>query len=328
MVVNKCGQCNSTNIFHDCIRSEIICENCGLVLSDRIVSSKPDWRAYDSKEHNLKSRVGQPATRLNNHNLHTVIERNGRDALGNHISVTRQKKYLRLSRINNRTREKQKRNLEGPINELKRIKSHLNLPNDIGETAVHYYEMALTRDLIKGRSVPVMIGAAIYIACRKKKYVLTMKDLTNVVGVSYKKLGRAIRIYLQHLNISNLDHDYTGHVYRLGASLELTMYTQSVAIEILKEAQKRNLTIGKAPMSLAAAAIYIAAVKTGEKRTQSEVAKAAQTTPVTVRNRFKEFKEGLQINDLVIKRGAGAKSVIIEDPVPWVYNNISVRVKS
>ncbi|MCK4848409.1 MAG: hypothetical protein KAT16_05255 [Candidatus Heimdallarchaeota archaeon] len=327
MGVNKCGQCYSTNIFFDCIRSEIICENCGLVLSDRIVSEKPDWRAYDSKEHKLKSRVGQPATRLNNHTLHTVIERNGLDALGNHISITRQKKYLRLSRINNRTREKQKRNLEGPINELKRIKSHLNLPNDIGETAIYYYEMALTRDLIKGRSVPVMIGAAIYIACRKKKYALTMKDLISIVGVSYKKLGRAIRIYLQYLNINSIDHDYTGHVYRLGASLELTMYTQSVAIEVLKEAQKRSLTVGKAPMSIAAAAIYIATVKTGEKRTQAEVAKAAQTTPVTVRNRFKELKKGLGINDLVIKRGAGAKSVIIDDPVPWVYNSLSVKIR-
>ena len=327
MNVDRCGQCNSTNIFHDCVRSEIICENCGLVLSDRILSSKPEWRAYNSKEHQVKSRVGQPATRMNNFNLNTVIERNGYDALGNPISVNKQKKYLRLSQINNRTRKKRQRNLDGPISELKRIKSHLNFPSDIGETAIHYYELALTRDLIKGRSVPVMLGAAIYIACRKKKYALTMKDLTSVVGVSYKKLGKAIRVFIQYLNITNLEHDYTGHVYRIGAHLELTMFTQSVAIEVLKEAQKRNLTIGKAPMSLAAAAIYIATAKTGEKRTQSEVAKAAQTTPVTVRNRFKELKKGLQIDNLVVKRGAGAKSVIITNPVNWVYNNTSVKVR-
>jgi len=56
---------------------------------------------------------------------------------------------------------------------------------------------------------------------------------------------------------------------------------------------------------IAAAAFYIACVQTGERRTQRQIAKASNTTPVTIRNRFKELKKLLNL-DLKIKRGAAA----------------------
>ncbi len=42
-------------------------------------------------------------------------------------------------------------------------------------------------------------------------------------------------------------------------------------------------------MSLAAAALYISTIQTGERRTQQEIATIAKITPVTIRNRFKEL---------------------------------------
>jgi len=48
-------------------------------------------------------------------------------------------------------------------------------------------------------------------------------------------------------------------------------------------------------MGVAAAALYIASVLEGEKRTQREVAEVAHVTEVTVRNRYKELVEKLNI---------------------------------
>ncbi|MDI3503009.1 MAG: transcription initiation factor, partial [Archaeoglobi archaeon] len=67
------------------------------------------------------------------------------------------------------------------------------------------------------------------------------------------------------------------------------------AIEILKQAQEKELTSGRGPTGVAAAAIYISSVLCGERRTQREVAEVAGITEVTIRNRYKELAEKLDI---------------------------------
>jgi transcription initiation factor TFIIB len=50
---------------------------------------------------------------------------------------------------------------------------------------------------------------------------------------------------------------------------------------------------------MAAAALYIASVLCGERRTQREVADVAGVTEVTIRNRYKELAEKLDIDILL-----------------------------
>src|SRR5881296_2573198 len=70
---------------------------------------------------------------------------------------------------------------------------------------------------------------------------------------------------------------------------------QSRAVEILKDAQDKELTSGRGPTGVAAAAIYIASILCNERRTQREVADVAGVTEVTIRNRYKELTEKLGI---------------------------------
>ena len=53
---------------------------------------------------------------------------------------------------------------------------------------------------------------------------------------------------------------------------------------------------------MAAAALYIAAVLAGEKKTQREVADVIGVTEVTIRNRYKEMIDSLGIKDEVEER--------------------------
>jgi transcription initiation factor TFIIB len=46
---------------------------------------------------------------------------------------------------------------------------------------------------------------------------------------------------------------------------------------------------------MVAAAIYIATILCGDRRTQSKITKVAGDTEVTIRNRYKEMAEGLDI---------------------------------
>ena len=78
--------------------------------------------------------------------------------------------------------------------------------------------------------------------------------------------------------------------------LRLSNDAKKKAMEILKLAENRDLTSGRGPTGVAAAAIYIASISLNERRTQREVAEVAGVTEVTIRNRYKELTEKLGIN--------------------------------
>src|SRR5437764_980480 len=82
---------------------------------------------------------------------------------------------------------------------------------------------------------------------------------------------------------------------RVSNATELIRAVQCRAVEILTEPQYKELTSGRGPTGVAAAAIYIASILCNERRTQREVADVAGVTEVTIRNRYKELTEKLGI---------------------------------
>ena len=66
-------------------------------------------------------------------------------------------------------------------------------------------------------------------------------------------------------------------------------------IEVVERAIEGELTSGKGPMGVAASAIYIAAILTGERRTQREIAEITGVTEITIRNRYKEMRGKLKL---------------------------------
>ncbi|HIH28172.1 MAG TPA: transcription initiation factor IIB, partial [Thermoplasmata archaeon] len=83
---------------------------------------------------------------------------------------------------------------------------------------------------------------------------------------------------------------------RFCSELKLSGDVQAKAIEILKDAADKELTSGRGPTGVAAASIYISSILCGERRTQREVADVAGVTEVTIRNRYKELAERLDID--------------------------------
>ena len=290
----KCSECGSIDLIRDEQRGELICSKCGIVVESQAFSSAPEWRAYSSEEHVARSRVGSPISPLRAEmGFRVQISNSRRDSTGQYLSPSVQSKFSRLSKMDNMTRSSKIRNLQFALKELKRIRSQLELSEDIAKAAANYYRMALKKNLIRGRSIDGMVTASLYLACRKKQAPLTLKDITSVASVSPKELGRCVRILLHELNIKSTPSDYNALIHRLGGALKLTMATRKLATDIMLKAREKGITVGKNPMSIAAASLYIAAIKTGERRTQQEIAKVARTTPVTIRNRFKELLHSL-----------------------------------
>lgn len=309
-IVSVCSECDSVDTILDPTRGEKVCANCGLVFEDKIIDQGQDWRAYNSQEHGDRARSGSPAnSMIADYGLRTHFSNISYDANGSRLSSEKRFEFTRLSRLDNRSRQGEIRNLRIALKELQRIKSQLELPEGVGQSASLIYRKALKQDLVRGRSIDGIIAASVYLACRTSNIPMTLKDIQPAcINISPKELGRSVRILLRDLKLKPANSNFISLVYRLAEQLDLNMDARTLAVEIILKAKTAGITVGKNPMSIAAAALYIAGVQTGQRKTQLDMAAASKTTPVTIRNRFKELTEVLKLEPIKIKRGPATKN--------------------
>src|SRR2546426_4270474 len=60
--VTRCPECNSGHLSFDYERGELICEECGLVLTDQMIDQGPEWRAVDGEQGGKRARTRAPLT--------------------------------------------------------------------------------------------------------------------------------------------------------------------------------------------------------------------------------------------------------------------------
>ncbi|MHA1372173.1 MAG: transcription initiation factor IIB [Promethearchaeota archaeon] len=295
----KCPECGSNQIHFDRTRGEKICGNCGLVLEEKNIDTGPEWRSFSSQEEKERARTGSPTTlTVHDKGLSTMIDWRDKDAHGNKLDPQMRAKIYRIRKWQIRTRVHSSidRNLALAMSELDRLSSQLSIPRGVKEAAAMIYRKAIEKKLVRGRSIEAMIAASIYAACRSRKIPRTLEEITKFSRMSKKEIGRCYRLLLRELGIRIPLASPIDFITRFGAELKVSGIAQRKAIKILEQAKKLGITIGKDPTGLAAAALYISTLKEGERRTQREIAEVAHVTEVTVRNRYKELAEFLQIS--------------------------------
>jgi len=301
--LNLCLECGNNNLISDDSRGEIICNDCGLVINQRIIDSGPEWRAFSSEEANRKVRVGAPTTlTLHDKGLSTMIGYKNKDAFGKIISPKMKAEVYRLRKwhIRTRTNKSIDRNLAYAMSELDRFSSQLNLSKELKESSAHIYRKMANKNLIRGRSIEAMLVASIYAACRLNLIPKTLDDFIEFASVDKKKIARCYRLILNELRINIKVSSPINFIPRFCAELNLSGSTQNRAAEILKLARKFRITAGKAPTGLAGAALYVAAIQEGERRTQKEISIATGVTEATIRNRYKELVNQLKLQSQII----------------------------
>ncbi len=300
----RCPECGSKNLIYDEQHGEIICANCGLVIEEKMIDVGKDWRQFeDTKRH---GRAGAPISMQKfDLGLSTNV---GRAAdiyqLG---SDKKTKKFFRLKKWQERVGTSIERNLRLALAELVRIVSYLNLPNIVREEAARLYNLALRQGLVRGRSMESVVAACIYAACRTYSIPRTLDEIAAASNIERKEVGRTYRFIVRKLGFKIKPSDPKDYIARFGSILKLSPKTQSDALKILKKAESVELTSGRGPAGIAAAALYIAALLNDEKRTQREVADVAGITEVTIRNRYKELLERTGLEDKIKEKERQSK---------------------
>lgn len=295
----KCPECESAHLIRDYERGELVCEDCGLVIDEAYIDQGPEWRAFDTEQGERRSRTGAPVTyTIHDKGLSTEIGWKNKDFYGKSIptrsraQLYRLRKWQRRIRVSNAT----ERNLAFALSELERMASAVGLPRNVRETAAIIYRKAVGKNLIRGRSIEGVAAAALYGACRQCNVPRTLDEIAGTSRVSRKEIGRTYRFMSRELKLRLMPTSPQDYIARFCSELKLGSDVQTKANEILKIATEKELTSGRGPTGVAAAALYVASVMCGQRKTQREVADIAGVTEVTIRNRYKELTEKLNLD--------------------------------
>ena len=296
--ITQCPDCGSTHLSRDYSRAELVCNKCGLVIDEDFIDHGPEWRAFDSDQKEKRARVGAPMTyTIHDKGLSTEIDWANKDSYGKTIPTRNRAQLYRLRKWQRRIRiaDATERNLALALTNLDRMASGLGLPRMVRETAAMIYRKAALKNLIRGRSIEGISAAALYAACRQCHVPRTLDEISHVAHIPRKEIGRNYRFVSKEIKLKLLPTAPEDYISRFCSELKLGAEVQVKAMEILKLAAEKALIIGRGPTGNAAAAIYIASVLCGDRRTQREVADVAGVTEVTIRNRYKEIVKKLDI---------------------------------
>ena len=305
-LVDKCPECASKNLIHDYDTGETICGDCGLVLYEQMLDKGPEWRAFTQQEKASRSRVGGPSSyAIHDKGLSTSISQVDRDAFGRKLPIATRLQMWRLRKwqIRSRVNSSIDRNLAQAMSELDRLSETVYIPSQIKEKAAVIYRKALSKNLVRGRSINAVAAAALYAACRGSGTPRTLREISIASLADKRDVARCYRLLLQELNIHVTIADPLTYVSKIAEKNDISGKTQGAAIAILREAKRKKITAGKDPMGLAAAALYIVCMQNNERKTQKDIAEASGVTEVTLRNRYKALKKQLNLDVPDLKAG-------------------------
>jgi transcription initiation factor TFIIB len=281
---------------------ELIRKDTGEVISDNLVSQEKEWRSFDSEELDIKARVGAPTSlAFHDKGLSTKIGLVTTDASGNKIDSATQMRMGRLLMWNNRSQSHSptERNLQQAFSMLSRIKDRLGLPHHVTEKAAHTYRKAQERGLIRGDTIGSVLAASIYVAVRQSGVPRTLDDISEISDLKPGEVARSYRRIISELDIKVPLIDPRKYILKIANNLGFDEKIRRKALELVEKAQKKNLAVGKDPISIAASILYVVNLSERKPRTQAEIAKVAGITEVTVRNRAKELRKKLNVSDVL-----------------------------
>ena len=292
--------CPPDKIVFDPERGVRVCIETGEVIESQVIGDEAEWRAYTPDEKARRTRVGSPIS-FSKPNLGVDVYLGPREGsrkirgLGRRLESVRVQRGLRMGRAVSSI----EKNVNQALRIIEEIVARLELPFQVKEEAARLYREAASKGLTRGRSIYSMVAATVYAACRKHKVPITLDEIAKVFDLkeapAKREIARNYRLLVRDLNLEIPVIEPENFVHRIASALNLPDYVVVDAIKIVKKVRKLGLTAGKDPSGLAAAAVYLAALKHGLRKTQKEVAQIAGVTEVTVRNRYKEIEKVLKL---------------------------------
>ena len=276
---------------------EIICQNCGIVIQS--VDSQDCSYSNLFKKIDYASHGGNISSlRFHDMGLATIMGKINHDFSGKSFGFPMKQALNRMRLWDSRSQAKNssERNLRYALLEMEKLKEKLYLSDAITERSAYLYRKAARDQLIRGRSIKGVLGACVYIACREMDATRTIIEISKSLQENKNSIARNYRMLFQNLKLVVFVPDFTKCIIKIANNLDMPENTKREAIRIFNILKEKKLTAGKRPNAVAATVIYMASIKTNLNLSKQKIAIISGVTPVTIRNRYKEYIQHVYLN--------------------------------
>lgn len=261
-------------LFEDSHAGDMICSVCATVVGDRIVDVGSEWRTFNDSTAD-PSRVGAAENPLLENDLTTHIGRSTSGA-----------EYHNRNNMSSTNRA-----LQSAYRDINEIADRAGLPKIITDDACNRYKQVHDQRRLRNRPKLAVAGACIYIACRANSATRSFKELSSISGTTAKDIAKCFK-YMTKITDTpsqeSLQHvDSADFVSRFCSRLDLPREVQRVATHIANIARDESITDGRSPISVAAAAIYMASQVSDTKKSQREISGVAGCAESTIKQSYR-----------------------------------------
>lgn len=173
------------------------------------------------------------------------------------------------------------------------VSSILGLDYDISDHAFQLFRDCSSATCLRNRSVEALATAALVQAIREAQEPRTLQEISNAANVPQKEIGKYIKILGEALQLSQPinSNSISVHMPRFCTLLQLNKSAQELATHIGEVVINKCFCTRRNPISISAAAIYLACQLEDKRKTQAEICKITGLTEVTLRKVYKELLE-------------------------------------
>jgi transcription initiation factor TFIIB len=178
------------------------------------------------------------------------------------------------------------------VKEILKVVEKLNLGYAIFHESLNIAQEVLEKKFSKKFSVKIFAVSILYATCKIKGHPIIFKEIASILDLNKKEQRKAMEIYntlIRKIKITSKP-SLKDYIERLTESLKLNDKVKNQALKYIEEFGQERVLAGKSPVSLAAAAVYLAAKKNKIPITQKDVASKTYISEVTLRKHFKELK--------------------------------------
>ncbi|KAI9778904.1 MAG: transcription initiation factor IIB [Candelina submexicana] len=300
-----CRECKEIppNIVEEFSSGDMVCGSCGLVLGDRIVDTRSEWRTFsnDDQGNDDPSRVGDGANPLlNGSQLQTSISF-GDGGSGRSRDLHRAQ--------NKSTHDKSTQSLLAAYKQIGAYCDVYQISKTASDTAKQYYKQVDDAKAFKGKTQDAIIAGCLFIACRQNKVPRTFREIYALTKVSKKDIGRSFKalekFFATQNNIApansgasptaNATDSYAATTstraqelcVRYCNQLGLKMQCEKVSAALAEKIAELGALAGRSPLSVAAACIYMTSYLMKHPRTAKDISNVAGVSDGTIRTAYK-----------------------------------------
>lgn len=276
---------------------DIVCALCGLVLCDRIIDTRSEWRTFSNDDQNGDdpSRVGEALSNSADSDQLTTVIAAGPDSgrVARDLHRTQGKSFA----------DKKDHVLSSAFSKISQMCDGYQLPKVVQDGAKEVYKLVYEEKVLRGKSQESIMAAAIFLGCRKASVPRSFKEIWALTNVPRKEIGKVFK--LMNTIIQQKDAELGGAITRQNNAIATTQtnpedlvgrFCSHLGLDnsfssssqlIARKLREVGVLEGRSPTTIAATVIYFSVIIFKETLSLAKISESTGVSEGTIKSSFK-----------------------------------------